>query len=139
MTATFVAIGKMACAVVKLESSIAKFGFAEAFVRFAIVLGDFAEIRINTFFSGLAIFLTILTFGSAVLHIWSARLGFESSISGFGSARLGFWSWISRFWSTRSKFRVGSLDIWSLGLWFGSLRSGIWSVLLNIWSVELGF
>lgn len=120
MTATFVAIGKMACAVVKLESSIAKFGFAEAFVRFAIVLGDFAEIRIKTFFCGLAIFLTILTFGSAVLHIWSAR-------SGFGNTGFRSWSWILKSWRSRSWFRVGSLDFRSVGFNNWSLRSGIGS------------
>jgi hypothetical protein len=35
---------------VKLESSIAKFGYAKAFAGFAIVLGDFAEIIIYAFF-----------------------------------------------------------------------------------------
>lgn len=53
MTATFVAIVRMACAVVEWTSSIAKFGIAVAFVRFAIVLGNEAEITTYTFFCGL--------------------------------------------------------------------------------------
>jgi hypothetical protein len=49
MTTAFVAICKIACVEEKWTSSIAKFGIAEAFVGFAIVLGNSVEILIYVF------------------------------------------------------------------------------------------
>ena len=62
MTATFVVIVRMACAVVEWTSSIAKFGIAKVFVRFAIVLGNEAKLRVYRFGASLGYNLTILTF-----------------------------------------------------------------------------
>ncbi len=120
ITATSLAIVRMACAVVERTSSIAKFGFAKAFVRFAIVLGNEAKIKVNRFGARFLLILTILTFGSAILHIWSAR-------SGFGNAGFRSWSWILKSWRSRSGFRVGSLDFRSVGFNNWSLRSRIGS------------
>lgn len=89
-------------------------------MRFAIVLGNEAEIRVNRYSANFGYILTILTFGSAILHIWSA-------MSGFRRTEFRSMSWILMFWSSRSGFRVGRLEFGSLGLDIRSLRLDIWS------------